>query len=379
MKALLAFGQAALLFLGSSAVAFAGSPAVAAPVAPAWDHPGYDAEDSYYNPHESAINAGSIGALTRRWSVTLRQHDPSCSGPSTPLVAGGRVFVTDQMGISAYQASTGRPAWHFDWQFADDSTTPLMAVAGNVLIAANGGCNSNSDPDGVLTALNVATGRIVWHTVTDTPIATFAVDKGVAVISGDSPSDELTTIAFRTTDGKPLWTKPLFLSSGVSANGRLLLTHGNTTAAADITTGAIRWTRPALWTAQAATPTSDRFVVTTGSALALINAANGTLLWTAPGKASTLIATDGRRIYRSADHLVEALNAQSGRPEWSRPLPTDPSQPVRAGGLLYTAGPILNAATGTIATPGTAYAGHQIPTGGHLYTVTGTTLASYAP
>jgi outer membrane protein assembly factor BamB len=254
-----------------------------------------------------------------------------------------------------------------------------MAVAGNLLIAANGDCNSNSDPNGALTALNVATGQIAWHQDTDTPIATFAVDKGVVAISGESPSDELTTLAFRTTDGKPLWNKPLFASSGVSANGRLLLTHGTTTSAADITTGTVRWTRPAVWTAQAATPSSDYFVVTVGTALSLVSAANGTLLWTAPAKASDLIATDGRRVYRSADHLVEALDAKTGHPQWSRTLPTDPDQPVRAGGLLYTTGPILNAATGTIATSSTVYAGHQIPVGGHLYSVTDTTLSSYAP
>jgi outer membrane protein assembly factor BamB len=375
MKALLALCLAVLV-----GPAF-GGPALAGRVsaAPAWDNPGYDAEDSFYNPNESVINAGSIGDLTRRWSVTLRRQDPSCAGPSAPLVAGGRVFVTDSMGISAYQAADGRPAWHFTWPVPDDSSTPRMAVAGNVLIAANGDCHSNSDPNGALTALNVATGQVVWHTDIDTPIVTLAVDKGVAAISGESPSDELTTIAYRTTDGKVLWTKPLFSSSGVSANGRLLLTHGNATSAAAITTGAVLWTKPAVWTAQSATPASDRFVVTAGTGLALVNAADGTLAWTAPGKAAELIATDGRRVYRSAGHLVEALDARTGHRQWSRTLPTEADQPVRAGGLLYTTGPILNAANGTIATPGTAYAGHQIATGGHLYTVTDTTLASYAP
>lgn len=99
------------------------------------------------------------------------------------------------------------------------------------------------DPDGDVTALDVATGKVVWHHATDIPIVTLAVDKGVAAISGESPSDELTTIAFRTTDGKVLWRKPMFSSSGVSADGRLLTTHGNATSAVAITTGAVLWTR----------------------------------------------------------------------------------------------------------------------------------------
>ena len=101
-----------------------------------WDHPGFDAEDSYYNPAEAAINAGTIAKLTRRWSVRLRRHDGTCAGPSAPLVAGGRVFATDQLGISSYQTSTGAPAWHHDWPDPGDTSTPTMAVAGNVLVAA---------------------------------------------------------------------------------------------------------------------------------------------------------------------------------------------------------------------------------------------------
>jgi outer membrane protein assembly factor BamB len=344
-----------------------------------WDHPGYDAEDSYYNPHESAINAGSINHLTLAWSARLRQLDPSCAGASSPLVSGGRVFVTDAMGISAYQASDGRALWHFTWEVPDDSSTPLLALAGNILIAANGDCHSNSDPDGLLTALNVTTGKPAWHVATDTPVFTLAVDKGVAAISGSSPSDELTTLAFRTADGKPLWNKPLFASSGVSANGRLLLTHAETTAAADITTGAVRWTRPTAWTAQAASPLSDHFVATSGTTLASLSASDGTVTWSAPNKATTALATDGRHIYLAIDRRVEALDALNGRSAWSRTLPTEATQPLRAGGLLYTGGPILNAATGTVTTPATAYAGHQLPADGHLYTVTDTTLSSYAP
>jgi outer membrane protein assembly factor BamB len=348
-------------------------------VLPAWDHPGFDAGDSYYNPHESAINATSINHLTRTWSVRLRQQDPSCAAPSSPLIADGRVFVTDAMGISAYQASDGHALWHFTWEVPDDTSTPVLAVAGNALIAANGDCHSNSDPDGLLTSLNVATGKTIWHVATDTPVFTLAVDKGVAAISGSSPSDELTTLAFRTADGKPLWKKPLFASSGISANGRLLLTHHNTTSAADITTGTVRWTHPTAWTAQAATPAGDHFVVTAGTTLALLNATDGAVTWSAPTKASALIATDGRRIYRADDHLVEALDARNGHRVWSRTLPAEATQPIRAGGLLYTGGPILNAATGTVAGPATAYPGHQLPAGGHLFTVTDTALSSYAP
>ena len=344
-----------------------------------WDHPGYDAEDSYYNPGESVINASTVGGLTRRWSVALRASDGACTGPSAPVVAGGRLFATDDLGISAYQAVSGALLWRFNWDDQDDSSTPRLAVAGDNLIAANGDCHSNSDPDGMITALNVATGAVRWHVRTDIPIFTVAVDKGVAAVSGESPSDEQATIAFRTTDGRQLWTKTDYSSSGVSANGTLLLTSSSATVAVAITTGATRWTKPQIWNAQSATPTSDRFLVNAGTALASIAASTGALLWTAPGKAGALIATDGRHVYRASGKEIEALDARTGRRSWSRELTADVQQPVRAGGLLYTGGPVLNAATGVPAVPGTAFAGQQIVTGGHLYAVSGRTLSCFAP
>ena len=367
----------------STVLALVLASALAAPARAAgpagWDHPGYDAEDSYYNPGESVINASTVGALTRRWSVALRASDGSCSGPSAPVVAAGRLFATDDLGISAYQAASGALLWRFAWDDPDDSSTPRLAVAGNDLIAANGDCHSNSDPDGTITALNVATGTVRWHVRTDIPIFTAAVDKGVAVVSGESPSDEQATIAFRTTDGHQLWTKTDYSSSGVSANGTLLLTSSSATVAVAITTGKTRWTKPQIWYAQSATPASDHFLVNAGTALASIDASTGALQWTAPGKAGALIATDGRHVYRASSKNVEALDARTGRGLWSRALPAEAGQPVRAGGLLYTGGPILNAATGAVAAPGTAFTGQQIVTGGHLYAVTGRKLSTFAP
>jgi outer membrane protein assembly factor BamB len=357
--------------------------AVAAPAHAAgpagWDHPGFDTEDSFYNPVESAINAGTIAHLNRRWSVPLRRHDGACGGGSAPLVAAGRLFATDQLGISAYQARTGAVLWRYTWPDPDDSSTPSVAVAGGVLIAADEDCHSASDPDGVLTALDVTTGRVRWQHKTEYPIYSFVVDKNLAVVSGESESDELATDAYRAADGRLAWHKAGYSGSSVSADGRMLLTGDTSTSAVAVTTGAVLWTKPRVWRAESATPAADRFLVTDGTALTAVTAATGAVAWTAPGKAADLIATDGRRVYRAADHTIEAVSAVNGRPLWSRQLPAPTTQPVRAGSLLYTAGAVLNAASGALAAPGTPFAGKQVVTGGRLFTVNGTTLSSYAP
>ena len=359
---------------------FAVSPAAASHAAgpPAWDHPGYDAEDSYYNPHESVINLSTVASLTRRWSVPLRkQPDGACAGFSAPLSAAGRVIATDQFGISAYNADSGAPTWHFNWPDPVGTETPAIAVDGTTLIAATTDCYSQSDPDGTIVALNLANGRVRWRATIDVPVNSLAVDKGMAVISGVSPSDEQATIAYRVANGRVAWRKAGYQSSNVSANGRLLLTDTHNSTAVDITTGVPLWTRKAFWQAKAATPASDRFLVSNGQSLSAVSAASGTLLWTARGAANDLLATDGRRVFRAQGHSIEALNVATGHSLWARLLPEELAQPVRAGGLLYLGGPILDPATGARRAP--TFPGAEIITGGRLVTVNQGTLSSYAP
>ncbi|MEU4557548.1 PQQ-binding-like beta-propeller repeat protein [Actinoplanes sp. NPDC023936] len=348
-----------------------------------WNHPGYDAGDSHYNPAESVINEGSVRNLAATWSVRLRDIEESCSGFSAPLLTGGRVIVTDKRGISSYDATNGRPAWRFDWDFPDDNGTPVLAVSDRLLIAANGDCNSMSDPDGQLTAIDPATGATRWKLETDIPIHSVVVDNGVIVISGWSPSDEDVVIAHRASDGTELWREPGWSSAGVALNGAVLMrkTDGSGqpdggTSAIGVTRGELRWSRLENWTAQAAF--GNRFYVTDrrGDLLA-VDGTDGAVTWTAAGKASTLVATDGRRVYRSSGRHVEALDARNGRVRWATPLGVEARQPVRAGGLLYAGGTVLTASRGIAAGP--MFGGHVIVAGGALYRVDRGTLTAYAP
>nr|WP_296067920.1 PQQ-binding-like beta-propeller repeat protein [uncultured Actinoplanes sp.] len=365
-------------FMAAVCLVLGGPPAVAA--TPGWDHPGYDAEDSYYNPHESAINAGSVGSLRTRWSVSLRRFGETCGGWSAPLAAAGRAVVGDQLGVSAYSLTDGKPAWHFTWPDPGDTSVATMAVSGGTLVAAHGECYSQSDPDGHLVALDLATGKLRWKLDTDTPVDSFVVDKGIVLTSGSSPSDELVTVAYRVADGKPAWTKPLHDASPVSADGHVLLVKDRTTSAADITTGRLLWTKPAIWHAESATPAADRFLVTNGAALSAINASTGAVTWTVEGKQSPLLATDGRRAYVASGRSVEALDMRTGRRFWSRRLGEEGLQPVRAGGLVYTGGPILNAASGAIVSSPPALAAAKVAvTGGRLLAVKGPALATFTP
>ncbi|MBB4747641.1 PQQ-binding-like beta-propeller repeat protein [Actinoplanes lobatus] len=373
-------------FLSVTLAAGAAASPAAAAVTPVWDHPGYDAENSYYNPAENVINAGSIRRVGKKWQVKLRSSDTSCSGWSAPLLSGGRVVASDQLGVSAYAADTGRLLWRYDWDDPGDNGTPRLGVVDGLVILANNGCNSQSDPDGQIIALDLRSGLPRWSQSTDIPVNDTAVDKGVIVVSGGSPSDEDKVVAFSARDGRTLWTKAKHLSSGVSANGTILLrrTDGSEaaegeSAAVDIVSGRVRWTRKADWTAEAADPDGTRFYVRDKQAerLSAVRVADGQPTWTAPPLLQSMIAIDGNRLYRVFDQGIEALRVTDGKRVWSVRAAADMAQPVRAGGLLYSAGQVRKAADGTVTGP--AYDGAVIVAGGRIHQVLDGTLSAYAP
>jgi outer membrane protein assembly factor BamB len=367
------------------------APAAQAVPAAQWSHPGYSAGDTYYNPGESVINAGSVNAVRRRWTVALPEAAERCARTAEPVVAGSRVFVPQETGISAYQADTGRLSWRFDWPAPEDENTPHLAVSGGLLIVANADCQSPSDPDGTVRALGVTSGRLLWSAAMQAPVESLVVDRGVAVVSGESMSDSPAVVGLQVSDGTQVWQLADHSSSGVSAGGRVIVNRVGSagTSALDVTTGEPVWSSTSAWSAQAANPAGDRFYASDRrNAMVCVDAATGALVWSAARGASPLVAADGRRVYRSIAKGVEALDARTGKRRWATTFPGYAGQPVRAGGLLYATVDggrplgILHAKDGTRASAGTQVGavagGNVVVTGGRLYAIEGDTLSGYA-
>jgi outer membrane protein assembly factor BamB len=366
----------------------------AASTSPQWTQSGYGPGNTYYNPAESVINAGSIDAVRRRWAAPLAvAAEGSCAAPSAPLVSGGRVFASDETGVAAFAAGTGRLIWRHTWPDPEDQSTPHLAVAAGLLLVANQGCQSQSDPNGAILALRVATGRPAWQLSTDIPLQSLVVDRGVAVVSGASESDTPTVLGLRVRDGKRRWELTDHRSPGVvAAGGRLLIssTVRTETRAVSITSGATLWRKPVAWRAEAATPAGDQFYVSgPGDTMLCVGAADGAVRWRAAYAAGTPIAADGRRVYQVVANGIEALDARTGRRAWQTLFEGDTGQPVRAGGLLYTsvdAGEplgILHAATGKVASSGRQFGnldgGNVVVAAGWVYLANGNSLRGYAP
>lgn len=364
------------------------TPASAA-VTTAWAQPGYGPANNYYNPNESVLNAGTIDDLKLSWVKGLPDLTASCSRPSEPLAAGGRVFVTDRKGIGAYMASNGRLLWHHDYRFPEDESTAHLAVVGGVLVAGTTGCQSQSDPNGDLFALNVATGRQVWRVDAGGPVESLVADRGLVLVSGSSESSAPAVRTFRVADGKLRWKAAAYQSSGVVAGGKLLVRRTNASgyAALAVDTGKRLWLRTGAWDGIAATPAGDRFLLRDSARkLISVKATNGAVQWKTAGAGGEL-ATDGRRVYIGGSEALYALDVRNGKKMWSRT--TDgwaAGQPVRAGGLVYSMIDddklrVHNAATGALVHNGGEPGSHGdlAVSGGRLFLVDEESVMAFTP
>jgi outer membrane protein assembly factor BamB len=359
------------------AVAAAATPAGAAPATPRWDHTGYDAEDSWFNPHETVITPATVKRLTKKWSVELRAED-SCSMFGEPLVADGRVFIGDQRGISAYATGDGSRLWSYDWGSASGNP-PRMAVADGLLVAGYNDCESFSDPNSVLVGLDVRTGRKRWDGVIAPLIGSMIVDKGVVVTSGSDIYGDTATVAARLSNGEQAWRADGRIVNETSANGTVTGTAESGTVAFDITTGATRWTVPRDLDTGTASPAGDVFYGSSddGKHLEAVSVKDGRVLWTVPGP-NGVIAADGARIYRVEGEAIAALDSRTGKPVWRRDLPDyGVFTAVVAGGVVYVAGIALDAARGTVITGAPPLAGELVVAGGVLYHSNNGTLTAY--
>jgi outer membrane protein assembly factor BamB len=383
--------------------AVAAGPAAGSAGPPDWTHDGYGPGNGGYNPDESWIVPARLGALAKQWSIAATGREV-CARQAAPVVAGGRLFLAGRESLGAYDAGTGKKIWTYPYADPMDTRTPLLAVSGDTLLAGTSGCQSVSDPDGVLLALDAASGKPRWQGSTEAPDQTMVVDRGVAVVSG-SDAGWMASTAFRISTGKQIWQRARAMpAAGASAGGTVLLTDYTNAFAAvgaravDITTGAVRWRTGRIWSARAADPTGRSFLVDDpAGALLRVDAATGRVAWTQPGLAGPL-AVDARQVYVARTAGAEVAGARvagttaelvslavgSGRVTWRRGGYQSLLRPVVAGGVLYAVTPqkrldSLNAATGRVLgfSATDKPADHPVVAGDWLYLTDGSRLGAY--
>ena len=293
------------------------------------------------------LGPGPAGTPRIEWDVSL--NGPI--GGTTPVVAGGVVFIGDQAGfVSALDEATGSPVWA-----AHDVGAPInggMSIADGLLLFG--------DDNGVIHALDATTGAERWTYLTGGPVhSSAAVVDGVAYFG----SLDGHLYALDVTTGLPRWraaaatagpiSRSIALAGGLiyAASGGAAATDPGTLGAYDAATGTLRWSVP-LEPGNGSTPTvADGRVFVTGGldattagthTLHAFDAATGQAAWAAPFGAPTgtiiLIgaAADGLVFAEGIDGNLYVLDASTGALAWTAPIQAaqGPSAGV-VGGTLY--------------------------------------------
>ena len=258
---------------------------------PQWRGPGRDGIARLAAP------AAWPQALTKRWEVVVG------AGHSSPVVAGNRVLLHAREGdretVRAFDLSSGKEMWRNDYA-APYTVNPAARAHGpgpkSTPVVA-GERVFTFGISGILSALDVSTGRVLWRT--DAPAAPpeygtamspIVVDSSVIVHVGANDAGALT--AFDTATGKPKW----------------------------------RWTGdgPAYASPVIAEIAGTRQLVTQSeNALVGIAASDGRLLWRVPFKTSydqnsvTPVVVKDMVIYSGLDSGTTAIHLMAKGATWT--------------------------------------------------------------
>jgi outer membrane protein assembly factor BamB len=317
-----------------------GPVAASAAATTAWRADGYGPGNTGYNPIETAINAETVDELEYGWSITSPVVRSSCSRQSPPVVANNRLYLTDQGGLAAYNATTGTRLWTYRFAVRTDELAPELSVVGSRVFATFTTCRSVSDADSTIRAFDASTGAQLWQVNRDEAIQGTVVDKDI-VVAGGGDAFFSAVSAYRVTDGSLVWRRDADMTRAVSANGRVLINphneEGSPTGSEllDVRTGATLWSTATTYHALAAGPTGGPIYATgPGATLVRLNVETGAVAWSVPA-AATQLAVDGPRLYVVEGTDLVARDSGTGAELWREAYGVPLGKPVVAGGVLY--------------------------------------------
>jgi quinohemoprotein ethanol dehydrogenase len=146
-----------------------------------WLSYGRTYSEQRYSPL-SQINDANAGRLGLAWYADL---DTNRGQEATPLIIDGRLYVSTAWSlVKAYDAKSGQLLWAYDPQVKRELGLNACCDVGNRGVAAWGDNIYVGAYDGRLIALNAATGKEVWSTVTVEPGMPYTITQAPRVIKG---------------------------------------------------------------------------------------------------------------------------------------------------------------------------------------------------
>jgi outer membrane protein assembly factor BamB len=304
--------------------------AVSVPLASAaeWRQYGFDAARTSDNAAETALGVDNVASVVPAWSSRIGA-EPGTS----PVVAGGLVFVASGATVNAFDAGSGTALWSQSTCSSPDAAVEPAYARGRLFVGDAGGdlaaydartgamlwCDDEGGSIlaplavaagavyltnvGAVAAVDQATGAARWRYENDSN----GID-GAPAVGGDAVyvTDHAGgVLALRTTDGSPVWQTALdgetVLSGPALAGGRLYV-GGTALYALDPADGHVIWrtSRGPGVNVSAPAISGDRlFVNSQDPAFGLfgIDAATGDVLWRrrrSPGEsAATPVVANG--------------------------------------------------------------------------------------
>jgi len=138
-----------------------------------WTYNGADVYNSRY-ANIDQINPSNVSQLKPAWTFHTGVFDPSMSMEMTPLVINGVMYITTgDDDVFALNPTTGTQLWHYapEADMPKISTLPICCNNDNRGVAYGEGMIFDARLDSVLVALDAKTGKEVWQTRVDDPIA----------------------------------------------------------------------------------------------------------------------------------------------------------------------------------------------------------------
>ncbi len=296
---------------------------------------------------------------------------PVHAGYAGPAVAGGRVFVTDarptegkrahQMieRASALDEATGRVLWTHEWQANYSGLQLVYAIGPRATPTVDGDRVYVLGTMGVLVALDVSSGRVLWEKDYvrdfDAQVPTWGM-AGAPLVDGDlliclvggEPDAKLVALDKRTgkeiwralpSDSEPGYNQPIIIEAGGAR--QLILFHPKGISSLDPTTGRVYWEIPhsVQMGIVVATPIRNGpylFVTSQYGGARMLKLADdkpaATVLWSGPGEQdpgmthdtpntlNSVISTpvlDGEYVYGiDNDGQLRCLAAETGKEMW---------------------------------------------------------------
>lgn len=176
-----------------------------------------------------------------RWRTTL-----TSSVQSLPQVFGNIVVVRSaDSRVFALDARTGKNIWVYEREL------PPLVLAANPLVAFNNGIIYAGMPGGILSALELQTGRVLWEQTITIPRGASDIDRVADVSSQPLVEGDAVYVAayqgrvarLRANDGAVLWARDISSYAGMDSTGdRIFVSAADGTLyGLDKTTGETLW------------------------------------------------------------------------------------------------------------------------------------------